>query len=391
MRQAAKLRNQTAVDRLPKIFPGEKRYKVGDVPTLYLYCKGKNKRFEQRIRFEGKEVNRSLGPHPVVTLEEAEEKALVNRRRVRQGLEPLRAFADSTIPTMADALETVIANRRHGWKPDGTSEAEWRRCMDMYGASLLPARVDRVGRDAILACLGVNEPNGIWKNRHQSAKRLLNQVNACLEWSIANNHRKDVSPIPSILEELAEPLHEPKKRAALHYSKIAAGLRVIAETPGSWSTLACLRFVALTACRTKEARFAKWEDVDFDAEALTIPYTEHKANKTYRIPLSKQTMEIIREAEAKRVNDYIFPGERGDCIGRITPGQTLKKTGLQCTPHGFRASFRTWVAECTDYPEDLSELCISHDKSSRVQRAYQRSDRLEKRREIMQEWADYVT
>ena len=98
-------------------------------------------------------------------------------------------------------------------------------------------------------------------------------------------------------------------------------------------------------------------------------------------------------AEARSIADrtgLVFPGRRGTPIAHTTLSDLLRQLGIGAVPHGFRSSFRDWAAEQTSAPHAVMEAALAHKVTNRVEAAYFRSDLLDKRRQLMQEWADYL-
>jgi len=154
-----------------------------------------------------------------------------------------------------------------------------------------------------------------------------------------------------------------------------------------------VRFTILTACRTGEVLGAKWSEIDGDV--WTIPAERMKAGKTHRVPLSSAALDLL--AALPRENEYLFPGQRP---GRPLSGMAMlmklrgmderDAAGAVIVPHGFRSSFRDWAAETTPFANIVCEMALAHTVKG-VEGDYRRGDLLDKRRELMQAWAGYVT
>jgi integrase len=115
------------------------------------------------------------------------------------------------------------------------------------------------------------------------------------------------------------------------------------------------------------------------------------ATSEFRVPLSRQALTTVASASSFARNGYLFPGQRSGVISDATMGKYLKTRTIDAVPHGFRTSLRVWLAECSNAPHEVAETVMAHVSGSKVVRSYQRSDFLEKRRTLMQEWADFVT
>jgi integrase len=155
-----------------------------------------------------------------------------------------------------------------------------------------------------------------------------------------------------------------------------------------------MEFTIMTATRSTEARLAEWKEIDWDARLWTIPSARMKGRKLKRtshtVPLNARAIAILRELQARRSGDLIFPGwVDGRALSGAACGKVLELMGRTETLHGFRTSFRTWASEETDYAREICEKALSHTIGSDVERAYDRGDLLKKRRGLMQAWADF--
>jgi integrase len=150
-----------------------------------------------------------------------------------------------------------------------------------------------------------------------------------------------------------------------------------------------LEFVILTAARSGEVRGATWDEIDLQARTWTIPAERMKSSRPHRVPLSAQAVTLLERVPRIGDETLVFPSAReGRPISDMTISAVLRRMGLgHFTVHGFRSSFRDWAAEQTNYPREICELALAHAVGEKVERAYQRSDLLEKRTRLMQDWA----
>ena len=132
---------------------------------------------------------------------------------------------------------------------------------------------------------------------------------------------------------------------------------------------------------------------DLEAAVWTIPAARMKAAREPRVPLSNQALAVLDEArrELPQVGNLVFPSQKGRMQGHHPMGKMMRKLEIGAVPHGFRSSFRDWAAECTDAPREVCELALAHVKSDRVEAADRRSDLFDRRRVLMQQWAEHVT
>ena len=152
-----------------------------------------------------------------------------------------------------------------------------------------------------------------------------------------------------------------------------------------------ISFLALTAARSAEVRGARWSEIDLEARVWTVSGSRTKTGRKHRVPLSGQAVEIVRRARTlSNGRTLVFPGKRaGHPVSRTTIAKLFRGLDLPGTPHGLRSSFRSWAAE-TDVRREVAEQALGHVVRSQTEAAYQRSDLLEQRREVMQAWADLI-
>ena len=121
-----------------------------------------------------------------------------------------------------------------------------------------------------------------------------------------------------------------------------------------------------------------------------------KAGLEHRVPLSRQALKLLGRASALRdETGLVFPSplKRGVPLSDMTLTKVLRSAGLaeRATVHGFRSSFKNWTLEQTDTPWAVSEAALAHILGNSTEQAYARSDLFERRRGLMQLWADYLT
>lgn len=183
---------------------------------------------------------------------------------------------------------------------------------------------------------------------------------------------------------------------AMPYEEVPEALETIRASTASLSTRLCFRFLVLTAARSGEARGATWDEVDLDGTTWTIPASRMKAGVAHRVPLSKQALDVLRRARLLEDNSgLVFPSalKPGRALSDMTLTRLLRATDLadRATVHGFRTSFKTWTMETTDTPWAVGEAALAHTLGNSTEAAYARTDLFERRRALMQQWADYLS
>ena len=182
---------------------------------------------------------------------------------------------------------------------------------------------------------------------------------------------------------------------ALDYREMPEAVRIIRTGVSSLSAKLCLLFLILTASRSNEARGATWSEIDLDAATWEIPGRRMKGGKTHRVPFSSLALEVLEEAMLLRnKSGLVFRSTTRphSPMTSATPMKALKQIGLgkKTVAYGFRSSFRTWAGEQTDFPREVCEAALAQEVGNMVERSYARGDLLQKRRDLMQRWADYL-
>ena len=182
---------------------------------------------------------------------------------------------------------------------------------------------------------------------------------------------------------------------ALPYQEVADSLATVETSRSSLAAKYCFRFLVLTACRSGEARGARWTEIDLEAREWRIPADRMKGGAEHRVPLSNASVEVLEQARAlDDGSGLVFPSPTGKGeLSTMTLTKMLRSTGLaeRTTVHGFRTAFRTWASEKTDADHAVMELSLAHRVGSAVEQAYSRSDLLAKRRTLMARWVAYLT
>ena len=363
-----------------------------DGATLYLaVAPGGSKSWVQRVTIHGRRRDIGLGGYPAVSLAKARHRAMANRVAIADGIDPLAGKRRANTPTFrAAAVATCEANRPR-WRSAKTARA-WMQSMEKHAFPEIGAlRVNTIGQDDILRIL-----KPLWSSRPQMARRLRQHIRATLQWCQAHGHVATNVAGEAIDGALpAMPAVKAHFRA-LPWAEVGAALDTVRQASGaSQNSRLSFEFLVLTAARSAETLGAAWDEIDFAEREWRIPAERMKTGVAHAVPLADAALRTLEAARSLGGERLVFPSpvRRGSRLGEFSLLYLLRKTGLaeRTTVHGFRSSFRSWAGECTDADHAVMELCLAHTVGNAVERAYARSDLMDKRRALMAAWAETVT
>lgn len=362
------------------------------VSGLYLRIrKSGTKHWVQRIQVRGKRTDLGLGALDVVTLDEAREQAIGNRRSARQDR---LADRDNLLargkqaPTFAKALAQFV--REQGWKDEKAKQ--WASPLEMYAVPILGS----IPVNAVQAQDIVKALMPIWVDKNPTARIVRQRIAMLFSWCEARGHLDRNVAGPSIVAALPRVRKANGHHESLPHAQVPAALQAL-EASGDSATRKCLAFIVLTAVRPSEARGALWSEIDLDKRLWHIPAERMKARIAHTVPLSEQAVRVL--AQARRHKDgsgLVFPSPvtRGNPVSGVALPKVLKTKSTEaaraCTVHGFRSSFRDWCAD-TGQPRELAEMCLAHAVGNATEQAYLRTSMLERRRAVMGAWGAYAT
>lgn len=360
-----------------------------------------------RYKTAGKTKVVGLGATHTVSLAEARKKARAMRQQLLDFIDPAaarlkRKAAARNVITFEEAASKYIESKRSGWKSQKHAE-QWTNTLKTYCGPINGRSVAEIQIADVMECL---EP--IWKTKSETASRVRQRMERVLDWAKTAGYRSGDNPAAwkGVLDNLlASPAKVVKKthHPSLPYSQAPAFMRDL-RTHSGISALA-LEFLILTATRSGEVRMATWDEID--GNTWTIPAERMKAGREHQVPLSKQAMAVLAKVPRLAGNNYIFPSsQEGKCISDMSMTALLRgmkvktekstetgwtdKEGKTIVAHGFRSTFRMWVAEQTNYVREVAEHALAHKLPDKVEAAYQRETVLPKRILLMQDWANFL-
>lgn len=343
-----------------------------------------------RFSVHGRRREMGLGPWPDVSLKAARDMAAEARQLTKRGIDPIgqrekeRRDAERNLHLLEDVARDCFATRQAELKGEGKA-GRWFSPIELH---ILPklgkvplSELDQIAfRDAL---------SPIWHEKAETARKAANRLNIVLKHGAALGLDVDVQAVEKARALLGKQRHQPKKIDAMAWQDVPTFYGSL----DNGVTELALRLLILTGVRSAPIRFATPDQLDLDARTWTVPAAHMKGRKgstaDFRVPLSDEAVKVVQEA-MRHGGDVLFPGVRGKPISDMTMSKHMKDRGMTARPHGFRSSLRTW-AEDTGQPFEVAETALGHVIGNQVERAYQRSDLLEKRAAMMASWADLVT
>lgn len=362
-----------------------------------------------RMMVGGKRRKMGLGGYPDIPLGKARERAREARELVRNGIDPVEdrkvkqaelVSAQQRGLAFSAAMLKLLERKAPEFKSARHAKL-WRSSLELYAVpSLGKMLVSEIAREDVLRIL---EP--IWFEKTDTAKRLRQRVEAVLQWSTVAGHRSGENParwkgnldafLPSP-SKVAKTSHHP----ALALTEASAWMADLRRREGIASR--ALEFVALTAVRSGDVRGATWGEMDLEREIWTIPAHRMKTDREHRVPLSSRTAALLEEIERVKGIEFVFAAARGGMLSDAALSACMKRmhaardggyldtrSKRPAVPHGLRSTFRDWAAEF-GYPREMAEIALAHNVGSEVERAYRRSDMLERRRSMMTAWSMHL-
>lgn len=364
------------------------RYSDGEGLILKLAAQGRGS-WLLRVQADGKRRDIGLGTLAELSLAEARESARAIRKQMKAGVDVVaeRKKVEVVTPTFREAAKMVHGEHKAAWK-NGKHQDQWINTLETYAFPFIGNRlVSEIEGPAIRDVLAP-----IWLAKPETARRVRQRIAAVLDWACARGLRETEAPLRSVMRGLPR---QPRKNGhfeAMPFKDVPAFMNSLRERQ-STGRLA-LELLILTAARSGEIRGCKWNEFDLSNQLWTVPAERMKAGVAHVVPLSKAALDVLTQAERLRApaSDLVFPGQNPKRpLSDMTLLKILRDKDLEVTVHGFRSSFRDWVAEKTDFPGEVAEAALAHTIPNKVEAAYRRTDFLEKRKALMAEWAGFCT
>lgn len=344
-----------------------------------------------RVHIHGRRREMGLGSEIDVSLKQAREEAQKWRAVAKAGTDPVKerqrlareaARDDNTLRQIA---ESAFAARQAELKEDGKA-GRWFSPLELH---VLP-KLGRVPIEEIDQRDIHDTLKPIWHTKAETARKALNRLSIVIKHGAALGLDVDIQATDKAKALLGKSRHQSTHIAAIAWQEVPEFYAGLAEPT---VTHLALRLLILTALRSKPIRFCRVEQIK--GYTWIVPGAIMKSQKgkeaDFRVPLSKEACAVIDAARPHARDGYLFPSIRKGVISDATMSRYMERLGMAARPHGFRSSFRTWCAEATETPRDIAETALAHTVGTSVERAYRRSDYLEKRRSLMEKWGRFVS
>jgi integrase len=378
--------------------------KYADGDGLYLIVKGAtSKNWIYRYTKDGKERWLGLGSLKDVSPKDARLARDAARLRVKGDrgtpgvdvVQEKRAAREEakavevkvTLPTFEECAEAYVREHWSTWSKKHRNQ--WPSSLKRYAYPTIGAlTIPEIKPSHIYELL-----RPIWVEKRETANRVRGRIETIVAKNVDVDDTEFRNPA-ELTKQLHEKLPRRPKRAVQHHPALpyAEAPQFIADLSGAGGTAALmLRFLIYTACRTNEVVAARWPEIARPSSTWKIPGERMKMRQDHVVPLCDPAFAILEKMRDGAKGELIFPNPDGGMFSENAMLAVLNRLGYnQVTVRGFRSTFATWAEECTDYPDGVREAALAHKYKSETTAAYQRGQKLEKRRALMKDWAQFL-
>jgi len=354
-----------------------------------------------------------LGSFPAVSLANAREMAQVCKNEIRDGRDPVAQKREARAGliaeqrrniTFAEAVNRYMASGKIAGFRNEKHRKQWQSTLDTYAIPEIGKM--QVGAVSTQDVKRVLDP--IWKEKSETASRLRGRIEKVLSSATDAGYRTGDNPaslnaLKVWIDE--QGLSGKGNHGAVQLKEAAAWFAALKQREGMAAR--ALQFVSLTAARSGEVRGMTWGEVDIVGRLWTIPGIRMKAGKEHRVPLTPEAIAIVTSLPRLDGSSHVFAAPRGGPLSDMSLSAVMRRmqeaetaegrlgwvdrtSGRPAVPHGLRSTFRDWVAELTEYPPEMAEVALAHTIGNKVEAAYRRGDMMEKRRQMMADWAAFL-
>lgn len=376
---------------------------IGTISGLGLsITKEGTKSWVLRVSYGGVRRKMGLGSYPSVSLAQAINKSRQLKVDIENGTDPIQAkktiksnlISDrAKAKTFEECSKMFLATRTFNNVKHGK---QWESTLKTYVYPHIGSVL--VGEIGVANIKSVLDP--IWKSKTETASRVQGRIKSIIDYAIVSGYREKANP--AIWDGFLDSIYQSPKKLknvehmdSLPYAKLHEFLMTLRKHNAM--SAKALEFLILTSVRSDSIRSATWKQIDLDAKIWTVPKVFTKTKKRdHTVPLSTKALALLKSMPTFSGTDLVFPSASLKKMSDNTISKLMrdmyknKEFTDKAVPHGFRSTFRVWCLEKTTYSTELAELSLMHEVGDAVYKAYQRSDGLERRRDIMQDWADFM-
>lgn len=379
-------------------------YEDGDGLRLVVKATGR-KSWLLRFQLAGRRREMGLGSFPEVGLKKARQDASAKRSLLSDGIDPLAARdiersaqREAQRASEAKQLKFETLAKEYCQAHGGTWSEKWRkgwlRKLELYAFNHIgKLSAEEIGTPQVLKVL---QP--IWATKTRTADEVRGQIEQVLDAAKARNLREGENPARwrGHLDNLLSRAEKKKARKrehfeALRWQDVPTLMNKLKEdnTPASFAA----QLLIMTSARAHMVRFARWDEFDLEAGTWSLADERMKMRVAFVIPLPDEVVKLVQSIPRAEGSPFLFPGQGKTGVMHANAIRTLLHgMGYEhITRHGFRSSFRDWAGECTHYPREVCEMALAHDERDQTEGAYSRSDFLDKRRLLMNDWSRFVS
>jgi len=354
-----------------------------------------------------------LGSYPQVSLAEAREQAKkmvidakqgVNLKAKKRADRSALLSAASKNKTFKECAEAYMEAHSSDYSSD-KHRKQWPSTLTAYAYPIIGNMMvaDITMRDVLSVMnqetkVTETEKGKLWYVKTETAKRLLGRIKTVLDYATVNEYRTGTNPAqwtgflstqlpsPKKLQKVEHHPAVPYQMIGDFMSKLRANESISAKA---------VEFLILTAVRSGSVRQAEWSEIDYNKKLWVIPAEHTKAKQEHRVPLQPQAIKLLKSLHKMAGSNIVFLSPTGKELSDMALSQLMRgmrgrgELTVDAVPHGFRSTFRDWAAEQTAYPDEIRKAASGHTVGDAVKEAYQRTDLLEKRRQLMLEWGNY--
>ncbi|MDE1988831.1 MAG: tyrosine-type recombinase/integrase [Betaproteobacteria bacterium] len=383
------------------IKPGQKPLPHGGVTGLTLHPSSRPGQGKWVFRFvspvTGTRRNMGLGTYPAVGIANAAKQAAALREDLLGGNDPLEkkklVVEAAHIPTFEEAARSVHETLLPGWK-NKKHQKQWINTLNCYALPI----IGHIPVNEITPAHLAEALRPIWLDIPETASRVKQRLHAVMAWCWAHGHcsSNPVDVVTHLLPQQPERSIRTKHHPAMPWRDIPRFVNTFMRPEFGDVTRPLLEFVIHTGCRSEEVRGMVWSEVNMENATWTIPPERMKNKIQHRVPLTERTLEILRSLQGWH-DHWVFPSPRDQVqLSDMVLTSFLRRVKARssdpnrvATAHGFRSSFRDWASE-NGYSRDLAERALAHSIPNKVEAAYHRTDLLEQRRSMMEQWSKFI-